>query len=272
MMSITQALTGEPLAVQVDGQWRCKGCGSTVYMQINDVVRQRDAPPMYSVEWRCWMGAHTLKERWFTGSLIPKAKPSDTFAMKVVQEGSSVQQETRRTALIKLDTERRSGCGKECRLVQYSDPTKMHSAIYETIMHDADTHERYGASVVEEGIVVANTISYKGMEVSLKTMTISVDGRSMSGIDAPTPTEWRILQLLITKIGRVVTQGEILTRVWGAGYSDSVHLLRVNMARLRKKLDGNNSDRFIQTRPGIGYVFGFDYTDEKKPGQEDDDE
>src|ERR1700720_982609 len=56
-----------------------------------------------------------------------------------------------------------------------------------------------------------------------------------------TPTEYRILAYLPTK-------------VWGPGYRDEAHLLRVNIARLRQKVEPEPSNpRYVITRPGIGY-------------------
>lgn len=71
---------------------------------------------------------------------------------------------------------------------------------------------------------------------------------------ALTPTEYRLLACLGQNVGRTLTQEDILLRVWGSGYEDEAHLLRVNVARLRAKLgESANSTRYIITRPGVGY-------------------
>jgi two-component system KDP operon response regulator KdpE len=70
-----------------------------------------------------------------------------------------------------------------------------------------------------------------------------------------TPTEYRILAYLARNAGRVVTQDDLLTKVWGPAYRDEAHLLRVNIARLRQKVEKEPSTpRFVLTRPGIGYT------------------
>jgi DNA-binding response OmpR family regulator len=70
-----------------------------------------------------------------------------------------------------------------------------------------------------------------------------------------TPTEYRLLACLGQNVGRTLTQEDILLRVWGAGYEEEAHLLRVNVARLRAKLGENaNSTRYVVTRPGVGYT------------------
>jgi DNA-binding response OmpR family regulator len=72
---------------------------------------------------------------------------------------------------------------------------------------------------------------------------------------ALTPTEYRLLSCLGQNVGRTLTQEEILLRVWGNGYQDEAHLLRVNVARLRAKLGENaNQTKYVQTRPGVGYM------------------
>jgi two-component system KDP operon response regulator KdpE len=69
-----------------------------------------------------------------------------------------------------------------------------------------------------------------------------------------TPTEYRIIAYLARNAGRVVTQDDLLTKVWGPAYRDEAHLLRVNIARLRQKVEKDpGKPRFIITRPGIGY-------------------
>jgi DNA-binding response OmpR family regulator len=56
--------------------------------------------------------------------------------------------------------------------------------------------------------------------------------------------------------GRLVTPDQILQAVWGEEYIGEYHLLRVNIARLRQKLEDDPKEpRFITTRIGIGYMF-----------------
>jgi two-component system KDP operon response regulator KdpE len=54
-----------------------------------------------------------------------------------------------------------------------------------------------------------------------------------------TPTEYDLLKLLVTHAGRVVTHPQILRQLWGPGYEDNAHLLRVNMSNLRRKLEAD---------------------------------
>ena len=51
-----------------------------------------------------------------------------------------------------------------------------------------------------------------------------------------TPTEWRILEFLLARPGQLVGSAQILTGVWGPGFSQRTNYLRFHMARLRRKL------------------------------------
>ncbi|QOV34963.1 response regulator transcription factor [Streptomyces ferrugineus] len=71
-----------------------------------------------------------------------------------------------------------------------------------------------------------------------------------------TPTEWELLEILVTHPGRLVTQKQLLREVWGASQSNKTNYLRVYMAQLRRKLEADPSHpRYLITEPGMGYRF-----------------
>jgi len=71
-----------------------------------------------------------------------------------------------------------------------------------------------------------------------------------------TPTEWRILELLLRRPGQLVGSAQLLTAVWGPGYQQRTNYLRFHMARLRRKLEDNPArPRHLLTEPGMGYRF-----------------
>lgn len=71
-----------------------------------------------------------------------------------------------------------------------------------------------------------------------------------------TPTEWGILEMLVRHSGRLVTQRQLLTEVWGPAYLKETHYLRVYLAQLRRKLEPDPSrPRYLVTEPGMGYRF-----------------
>jgi two-component system, OmpR family, KDP operon response regulator KdpE len=71
-----------------------------------------------------------------------------------------------------------------------------------------------------------------------------------------TPTEWRILELLVQRPGQLVGSAQILTGVWGPGFQQRTNYLRFHMARLRRKLEDNPArPRHLLTEPGMGYRY-----------------
>ncbi|WP_374777523.1 response regulator [Streptomyces sp. NBC_01310] len=71
-----------------------------------------------------------------------------------------------------------------------------------------------------------------------------------------TPTEWHLLEILITHPGRLITQSRLLLEVWGPSYGENTNYLRVYMAQLRRKLEADPSHpRYLITEPGMGYRF-----------------
>jgi two-component system KDP operon response regulator KdpE len=69
-----------------------------------------------------------------------------------------------------------------------------------------------------------------------------------------TPIEYSLLRLLVTHAGKVLTQRQLLTEVWGAKAIEQTHYLRVHIAHLREKLEDNPSaPELIITEPAIGY-------------------
>ncbi len=71
-----------------------------------------------------------------------------------------------------------------------------------------------------------------------------------------TPTEWHLLEILVSHPGHLVSQHTLLSQVWGPAYADNTTYLRAYMAKLRRKLEANPSHpRYLITQPGRGYRF-----------------
>lgn len=69
-----------------------------------------------------------------------------------------------------------------------------------------------------------------------------------------TPTEYDILRLLAQSIGKVLTHRQLLHQVWGHAYGDDLHLLRVNISNLRRKIEPDPTrPYYILTEAGVGY-------------------
>ena len=75
-----------------------------------------------------------------------------------------------------------------------------------------------------------------------------------------TPTEYDLLRVLVLNAGKVLTHRQLLRQVWGLGYEDEMHLLRVNISNLRRKIEPEPSrPYFIVTEPGVGYRLRSNY-------------
>jgi len=71
-----------------------------------------------------------------------------------------------------------------------------------------------------------------------------------------TPTEWRLLEVLLNAPGQLVGSDRLLGEVWGPGFERSTHYLRFHMAGLRRKLeDDPHRPRHLLTEPGMGYRY-----------------
>lgn len=69
------------------------------------------------------------------------------------------------------------------------------------------------------------------------------------------PTEYRLLQFLMTHPDRVYSRTQLLDRVWGANVYVEERTVDVHIRRLRKALSGLGADAYIQTVRGAGYRF-----------------
>ncbi|MFB6599383.1 response regulator [Streptomyces diastaticus] len=71
-----------------------------------------------------------------------------------------------------------------------------------------------------------------------------------------TPTEWHLLEMLVARPGRLVSQRQLLREVWGPAFEENTNYLRVYMAQLRRKLEADPArPRYLITEPGMGYRF-----------------
>ena len=81
---------------------------------------------------------------------------------------------------------------------------------------------------------------------------------SASGVELKLgPTEYRLLEFLLTHPDRVYSRSQLLDRVWGANVYVEERTVDVHVRRLRKALSGTTADRYIQTVRGAGYRFSI---------------
>lgn len=88
------------------------------------------------------------------------------------------------------------------------------------------------------------------LSINYPERKVTIDGRKVH----LTATEYQLLYELSYRAGRVLSQDELLRRIWGAEYIGDIQLLRAFVKTLRQKL-GDNARRptYIFTEHGVGY-------------------
>jgi two-component system, OmpR family, KDP operon response regulator KdpE len=89
---------------------------------------------------------------------------------------------------------------------------------------------------------------------------VDLNNKTVTGPDARgvrlTPTEWQLLEILLRNPGKLISQRQLLTEVWGPTFGRETHYLRQYMAQLRRKLEPDpGRPRHLLTEPGMGYRF-----------------
>jgi len=103
--------------------------------------------------------------------------------------------------------------------------------------------------------IAGDEVRHPGLVIDGRGHRVTADGHEIH----LTPTEYRLLRHLAERPESVVGHADLLAAVWGAGYRDERHLLRVTMRNLRAKLaEAAPTRRFIATSYGVGYRFRTD--------------
>ena len=93
-------------------------------------------------------------------------------------------------------------------------------------------------------------IEVNQLKVDLARRRVTLDNQEIS----LTPTEYDILRILAQNIGKVLTHRQLLQQVWGQAYGEDMHLLRVNISNLRRKIEPDPTrPTYILTEAGVGY-------------------
>jgi two-component system KDP operon response regulator KdpE len=104
---------------------------------------------------------------------------------------------------------------------------------------------RRQVSVDQEPVIKSGRLT---IDLARRIVTVADESVSL------TPTEYALLRALATHPGRVLTHGQLLRQVWGMGYENELHMLRVNVSNLRRKIEPDSTrPTYIQTEPGVGY-------------------
>jgi len=100
--------------------------------------------------------------------------------------------------------------------------------------------------------VDAQVVSFGENKVDLVNRLVERAGKAVH----LTPTEYRLLSVLLTHPGKVLTQRVLLREVWGPSHAEQSHYLRIYMGHLRQKLEADPAQPVhLVTEPGVGYRF-----------------
>ena len=91
-----------------------------------------------------------------------------------------------------------------------------------------------------------------GVKLDMTRHLVSRDETSLE----LTPTEFKLLEVLMRSPGRVFTQEQLVTRIWGEDYMEETGYIRRYIWHLRHKIEPDpNNPQYIHNERGIGYKF-----------------
>ena len=96
----------------------------------------------------------------------------------------------------------------------------------------------------------SNLLEHDGIMLNLGDATVLYQDQKVE----LTKNEFRILQILFERAGKIVSRDEIIERLWDSDEFIDDNTLTVNVARLRKKLESVGRKDMIRTKKGIGYM------------------
>lgn len=96
----------------------------------------------------------------------------------------------------------------------------------------------------------AGLIAFGDVAVDLQNRRVTRGGENVH----LTPTEYRLLAVLVANAGRVMTNPQLLRAVWGPSQSENGHYLRIYMGHLRHKLEADPTQpKYLLTETAVGY-------------------
>lgn len=104
----------------------------------------------------------------------------------------------------------------------------------------------------KSSLVIAESFEYKDLFIDFGKRYVTVQEQEIH----LTPIEFKLLELLVTYQGKVLTHSFLQEQIWGYSTVDDYQSLRVFMASIRRKIELSNKDfKYIITEVGVGYRF-----------------
>jgi two-component system KDP operon response regulator KdpE len=96
----------------------------------------------------------------------------------------------------------------------------------------------------------AGIVRFGAVEVDLQNRRVTKGGEGVH----LTPTEYRLLSVLVANAGRVMSNPQLLRAVWGPSQGENGHYLRIYMGHLRHKLEDDPAQpKYLLTETAVGY-------------------
>ena len=96
----------------------------------------------------------------------------------------------------------------------------------------------------------ASALEFCGAVLNLNDGSVRLGGEKLE----LTKNEFRILRTLLENRGSIVSRDALMLRLWDDDCFVEENTLTVNVARLRRKLEGLGLENVVVTRPGSGYI------------------
>jgi two-component system, OmpR family, KDP operon response regulator KdpE len=104
---------------------------------------------------------------------------------------------------------------------------------------------RYFKTATENPVVITGPLS-----IDLVSRTVSLNKSQIR----LTRKEYRLLHVLATHVGLVVTHDQLLKEIWTGNQRDNIQYLRILVRKLRQKIETDPNDpRLLVTESGVGY-------------------
>jgi two-component system, OmpR family, KDP operon response regulator KdpE len=103
---------------------------------------------------------------------------------------------------------------------------------------------RHSLNLKEEPVYVRGPL-----KIDFNLRSVEVKGEALK----LTNTEFDLLKMLVRNVGKIVTQKQLLTEIWGPESTEQSHYLRIYFSQLRKKLEKYKLSNIVITEPGVGY-------------------
>jgi two-component system KDP operon response regulator KdpE len=102
------------------------------------------------------------------------------------------------------------------------------------------------------GTSTAERLEAGGLQVDLATRRVTRDGEPIP----LTPTEFKLLTVLMRRAGEMVSPEELVREVWGPQYANEIGFVRRYVWHLRQKVEKDpENPRYIHNERGFGYCF-----------------